>query len=129
MYKLESTNYGYHAFFEGFMKRKEYEEWFKEAQRTVALQSGPFGVLVDLRGATAIPAEAQEIVFQGIQHFREKGMDRVAVVVANPIVKIQAVRFMKEVGLYPIARYIDASNEPNWDRVALDWITKGIDPD
>ncbi|MGB9500437.1 MAG: hypothetical protein ACKVE4_12015 [Dissulfuribacterales bacterium] len=35
----------------------------------------------------------------------------------------------KETGIYEWERYIDVSSSPDWERIAVDWISKGIDPD
>jgi len=128
MHKIEDTSYGYRMTFEGFFLRKDVEVWVADLRKRVGGR-GSFGNLVDMRGASAFPADAQEKLFEGINLCRDKGMQRVGIVVANPISKIQAVRFAKETGIYSIARFIDASAEPNWEQIALDWIQKGTDPD
>ena len=127
MHKIEETSYGYLMTFEGFFRREDIEEWVRDVSKQVGGR-GSFGVLVEMRGAAAFPVEAQEVLFQGIQLCREKGMDRSAVVVANPISKIQAVRIAKETGIQNIVKFVDASNETEWEQVATDWIQKGIQP-
>lgn len=128
MHKIDETSFGYYMTFEGFFRRADVEDWVSELKKTVGGQ-GAFGVLVDMRGASAFPADAQDKLFEGIVLCRDKGMDRAAVVVANPISKIQAVRVSKETGIHDIVRFIDASNDPDWEKGALDWIREAKAPD
>lgn len=128
MHKIEETSYGYHMTFEGFFRRADVEDWVSELKKTVGGQ-GTFGVLVDMRGASAFPADAQDKLFEGISLCRDKGMNRAAVVVANPISKIQAVRVSKETGIHDIVGFIDASSDPDWEKAAQDWIQEAKAPD
>lgn len=128
MHSIEETSYGYRMTFEGFFLRKDVEDWVSDIRKKVGGR-GSFGNMVDMRGASAFPADAQEKLFEGINLCREKGMDRASIVVANPISKIQAMRFTKETGIHDIVRFIDASAEANWEKLALDWIQKAKDPD
>ena len=128
MHKIEETTYGYRMTFEGFFRRDDVERWVSDVRKRVGGR-GKFGNLVDMRGASAFPADAQETLFEGISLCREKGMERAGIVVANPISKIQAVRFTRETGIHDIVRFVDASSEPNWEKIAQDWITQAKDPD
>lgn len=127
MHKIEETPYGYRMTFEGFFRREDVERWVSDVRKQVGGR-GSFGNLVDMRGASAFPADAQEKLFEGINLCREKGMERAGIVVANPISKIQAVRFTKEVGISDIVKFVDASSEPNWEQIAKDWITTAKAP-
>lgn len=127
-YNIEDTTYGYRMTFEGFFLRKDVERWVDELRKRVGGR-GSFGVFVDMRASSAYPADAQEVLFEGITLCRDKGMERAGIVVANPISKIQAVRFTKETGIHNIVRFIDASADPEWEQGALDWIQKAQDPD
>jgi len=127
MHKIEETGYGYLMTFEGFFRREDMEAWVSDIRKQIGGR-GSFGVLVEMRGAAAFPVEAQEVLFEGIQLCREKGMERAAVVVANPISKIQAVRISKETGIHDIVKFVDASSETDWERLATDWIEQGIQP-
>lgn len=128
MFNIEETNYGYRMNFDGFLKRDEVAAWVAETKKTLK-RARAFGILVDLRGASAFPADAQDTLFEGILYCKERGMERASIVVANPISKIQAIRFTKETGIYPLVRYLDASSDPDWEQGAMDWLLKGIDPD
>ena len=128
MYTIEETNYGYRMIFEGFLRRDDVDRWVQDIRKQMGSRSEGFGVLVDLRAASAFPADAQDKLFEGIELSREKGMERTSVVVANPISKIQAVRVCKETGIYDTVKFIDASSDPDWESSALDWIQKAVVP-
>lgn len=129
MHQVEPTSYGFRITMDGFIKRDDMERWAQDLQKQLGASSGPFGVLVDLRGAVAFPAEAQDVLMQGIQYCLDHGMERSAVVVSNAISKIQAVRIAKEAGIYQKLRHIDSSSTPDWEQVAKRWITDGLTPD
>ena len=55
-------------------------------------------------------------------------MERNAVVLNSAIASLQARRIAKETGISEWVRYIDSSTEPDWERVAMEWLTAGADP-
>lgn len=128
MFKIEETNYGYHMTFEGFIQRSEMEEWVTDLRKKVGARGSDWGNLVDVRASSALPAAAQEVLFEGIVLCRERGMERAAIVVSNPISKIQAMRVVKETGIEDIVRFVDASSDSNWEESAMDWISKAVVP-
>jgi hypothetical protein len=60
---------------------------------------------------------------------KEAGVERSAVVLDNPIMRIQIMRLAKSTGAYGWERYFDASSDPLWEKKALGWIKNGVDPD
>lgn len=128
MHQFEDTKYGFRLQFDGYMNRSDMETWFDDAKKVVGKMRGPFGAVIDLRGAVAFPAEAQEILFQGIHYCIDHGMERNAVVVSNAIAKIQATRISKETGTYDKVRFIDAASDPQWEEKAEAWVVQGTDP-
>jgi hypothetical protein len=42
---------------------------------------------------------------------------------------MQFRRIGKETGIYEWERYIDASSVADWEKIGIDWLSKGIDPD
>lgn len=128
MHHFEDAKYGFRLQFDGYMNRNDMEAWFADLQKQVGKMRGPFGAVIDLRGAVAFPAEAQEILFKGIHYCLEQGMERNAVVVANAIAKIQATRISKETGTAANVRFIDAASDPQWEQKAEAWVVHGTDP-
>jgi hypothetical protein len=56
-------------------------------------------------------------------------MERNAVILASAIATLQARRIAKETGIDRWARYIDASSRNDWEKIAVDWLTRGVEPD
>lgn len=129
MHKIEQTQYGYRIVFEGFLQKEDLSDFIDKMKSTIRPGAGTFPVLVDMRKAQAFPADAQEVIRQAMMYCKEVGMERNAVVLNSAIAALQAKRLSKETGVDTGARYIDASSDPDWERAALDWLVKAIDPD
>jgi hypothetical protein len=129
MHKIEQTGYGYRIVFEGFLQRDDLGTFIDEMKSTIRPGGRNFPVLVDLRRAQAFPAEAQEIIKQAILYCKNIGMERACVVLSSPIAALQAKRLSKETGMDPASRYIDATSHADWEKVALDWLVRAVDPD
>lgn len=128
MHKIEETSYGYRLTFDGFMNRDDMQAWFDDMKKAVSKRTTPYGVLVDLRGAVAFPADAQEVLFQGIGFCIEHHMERNAIAFSNAIAKIQASRISKEVGMADRAIFLDASSTSDWEDKAVKFLTQGERP-
>ena len=129
MYRIEKKPFGYKLTFGDFIDAEEMKKWCEEAKSTLQLHSGPSNVFVDMRSLKPLPAEAQPLIEEGQKAFKEKGMERSVVVLANSLLTMQFKRIAKETGIYEWERYLDSSGVENWEQVGLDWIQKGIDPD
>jgi hypothetical protein len=129
MHRIEETPYGYRVTFEGFLQRNDAGTLLDSMRSKVRPREGGFSVLVDMRSSRAFPFEAQEAVKQAILHCKEVGLERNAVVLNGAIAALQARRLARETGIEAYIRYIDAASEPEWERVAVDWLKDGIDPD
>ena len=55
-------------------------------------------------------------------------MGRNAVVTHSVIAGLQARRMVKETGIAPALRYIDATLHPDWHERALAWLIDGVEP-
>jgi hypothetical protein len=128
MYSIAETSYGYRILLEGFLQRDEAAALLAEMRTTAKPRDGAFSVLVDMRLSRAFPAEAQEVLKQTILVCKEAGMERNAVVLNSAIAALQARRIAKETGIDEWIRYIDASNEPDWERVAEEWLDQAVEP-
>lgn len=129
MYKIEKKDWGYKLTFSDYIKVDEMAKWVKESEQALAGKTGKFGVFVDMRSLKPITAETQEEMKKGQKLYKQKGMERSVVILDNPILTVQFKRIGKETGIYAWERYIDASSNPNWEKIGLDWIIKGVDPD
>lgn len=129
MHRIEQTQYGYKLVFEGFLQKQDLSTLLEDMKQTVFSRGRKFPVLMDMRHSRAFPADAQEILKEALRFFKQVGMERNAVVLNSAIATLQARRLGKETGIDAASRYIDASAEQDWERIALDWLVKAVDPD
>jgi hypothetical protein len=129
MHRIEQTQYGYKLVFEGFLQKQDLSTLLDDMRRTVFSRGRKFPVLLDMRHSRAFPADAQEILKEAIRFFKQVGMERNAVVLNSAIATLQARRLGRETGIDATSRYIDASAERDWEKVALDWLVGAVDPD
>lgn len=129
MYSIEEKNYGYKLEFGDFIKEDEMQKWVAESKQKLEKASGKFGVLIDMRTLKPLSSEAQVQMEKGQKEYKQKGMERSAVILNSAVVTMQFKRIGKQTGIYQWERYIDASETSNWENIAIDWISKGVDPD
>lgn len=124
------TDYGFRITAPGFISVRDAEVWRTDLQALVReVGRRRFGILVDIRGQKANPLGATEIIKDVMKWLRACGCERSAVVLDNPLALIQIRRLAQETGVYAYERYIDARSVPDWEKVALEWLNLGIDPD
>ena len=128
MPQITETPFGYEIVFERTVDRETARRMLEEFRRTVRPRDGGFSVLVDLRATRTFTAEAQELVKQTILILREAGMGRNAVVTHSVIAGLQARRIVKETGIAPDLRYVDATRHTDWRERALAWLIDGLEP-
>lgn len=129
MYRIEETSYGYLVMFEGHLLRDDAGALLTEVKTVIRPRGSAFSVLVDLRSSRPFPAETQDILRAAIVHFKEAGMERNVCVLDSAIAALQAKRLAREAGVAEGTRTIDVSSRPDWERAALDWLVRAIDPD
>jgi hypothetical protein len=129
MHRIEQTQYGFKLVFEGFLQKQDLSTLLDDMKQTVFSRGRKFPVLMDMRLSRAFPTDAQEILKEAIRFFKQVGMERNAVVLNSAIATLQARRLGKETGIDAASRYIDASTQQNWEKVALDWLVRAVDPD
>jgi hypothetical protein len=127
MYSIEKTTYGYKLTFAGFIKQDEMARWGAEV-RALAAPTGPFSIFIEMRDLKPLPVESQEEMQKGQVLFKQRGLARAVVVVAGPTIAMQFKRIAKETGIDAWERYVDVTR-PNFEKLALGWVEKGIDPD
>lgn len=123
MHRIEETKYGYKVTFEGFLHRDDAGAFLDDLRGVVRPRgdASPFAALVDMRNSRAWK--------QAITFCKQTGMERNAVVLNSAIATLQARRLARETGTDVWSRYIDASSEPEWERVAVEWLMLALEPD
>ncbi|GAB1429901.1 hypothetical protein MASR2M18_07340 [Ignavibacteria bacterium] len=129
MYKIEKTGYGFKLTFADFINAEEMKKWVEDSKKALLTTSSGFHIFVDMRTLKPLPADAQQYMQEGQKLYKQKGMTRSAVILASSVTKMQFKRIAQETGIYQWERYIDASSVPAWEKVGVDWLKSGIDPD
>ncbi len=127
--KTEPTPYGLRSTISGFISVDEVNAWRRDYERIVPSRQPGFGQLVDLREQKAYTPEVGVVIQDVMRYVRENGMARSAVILASAMTKMQISRLAKETGMYEYERYFDASSDADWERKAIDWIERAVDPD
>lgn len=128
MYQIRRTEYGIHLTFSGHIQPEEMQQWLDESRQVLSDTRERFGVFVDMRHMILLPPDSQPAMREGQQIYREAGMVRSVVILADEVLALQFRRLAKQSGIFDHERYIDASSVRNWEQVGLDWIIKGIEP-
>lgn len=129
MYKIEKKDYGYKLTFGEFIDAIEMKQWLEESRTLLQSASTSFGVFVDMQTLKPLPREAQEFMQEGQKLYKETGMVRSVVILANVITKMQFQRIAKETGIYEWERYLDSATDMNWEQTGEKWIVEAVDPD
>ena len=129
MYKIEKMNYGFKLTFGDFINENEMKKWVEESKSVLQTAPKEFGIFVDMRTLKPLAPEAQKFMQEGQKFYKEKGMIKSVVILANAVTKMQFKRIAQETGIYQWERYIDESSNPNWEKTGIDWVQNGIDPD
>jgi len=130
MYKIEKRPSGFILTFSGNIDFAEMQKWYDDSLKE--LQSNKltdFGVIIDMKNLLPIDKGTQAIMVKGQGLYKNAGMLRSAVVLADSIVCLQFKRLAKESGIYETERYIDASAHDSPISVAIDWVKDSVDPD
>jgi hypothetical protein len=129
MYRIDTTEYGFRLTFGGLMAADEMASWVRDFDIAVGHPTEPFTVFVDMRTLVPLRPDAKELMVEGQRLALERGMVRSVVILANPATTQQFRRIAGESGILGHERYIDASSEPEWEKLGLDWLLREIDPE
>jgi hypothetical protein len=130
MYKIEKKdNNIYKLTFNGFIDANEMKLWVEESKRALTMAPKEFGVFVDMRGLQPLSKDAQVYMQEGQRLYKKKGMIRSVVILGNALTTMQFRRIGKETGISQWERYINYSSTPDWEKLGMDWIIKGIEID
>ena len=129
IYKIDKTPFGIRVTFDGMMNEEISKDFTKEFLQVLGGINGSVGILIDLRNGKPISPESQNALNDCYYAVMRKGLTRSANIVSSGLMKMQMMRRAKEMGTYDRARYIDSTADKNCERIALDWIERGIDPD
>ena len=128
MYKIIHQDYGIKLIFSGIIYRPEMERWLHESKEELSGLPEEFSVFVDMRDIELLPADSQEAMKEGQIYYKNQGMIRSVVIFKADITSKQFKIFAKKTGIIYGERYINATENENWEEEGLNWIIKGIEP-
>ncbi len=100
-----------------------------EIKDSVSQLREDYHVFVDLRNCELMPVEVKPII-EVVQTFcKQNGMQRSVLILSNEITAMQLRIVARKTGIQEWERYIDASSNPDWEQLGMNWITDGIDPE
>ena len=131
MHSIEKTPYGLLIKLSGTITPEEMTRWVNDEQWFLpSLPPHHFGMVVDTRELEPLSTESQVELQKGLSLFRDKGLQRSAVIVDSALAKEQFMRTAKETGIDAWERYIDASKKNvRWQDVAQAWVVDGKEPE
>ncbi len=129
MYQIDKTDFGLKLTFSDIIHADEMEKWLHEAQAALISIKKPFGVIVDMSALKPLKSDAQIHMETGQKLFREKGMERSAVILNDLITTMQFQRLARQTGIYQWERYINLHTVSDWETQAVKWVKDGVDPD
>jgi hypothetical protein len=127
-YKVETTEYGLKLYVLGFINEDEVRKMNHEIETQGANITDDFGVVVDMRASRAFSNEVAELMKEQIGICVKTGMARGSVVLQSAIMTLQARRLITETNLADKVRFIDASADADWEKTAIAWADRGIEP-
>jgi len=128
-YKVEQTDYGMRLSILGFINSDEVNQMNREIKELGTKLDDGFGILVDMRENRAFSNEVAELMKEQIGICIDVGMKRAGIILQSAIMTLQARRLIAETGIADKVRFIDASSEPDWEKLAVQWATRGVEPE
>lgn len=130
MYTIDRKKSGYVLTFSGNINADEMQKWFNESQKKLSTEfSKSFGVIIDMKDLEPLLSEAKTIMVNGQKLYKDKGMDRSAVILNDTKVCLQFKSLAIISGIFKTEKYIDSTVISNPIETAIKWVNEGIDPD
>lgn len=129
MYDVDQTEYGLRLKLDGYIEREEMSSYCETVRTAAEEQDDSFGVVADMRGATAMPEGAANELKELMAYCDRQGLERAAGVFESTTTAMQTQRLAENVNhAGGNAVFIDSSESDDWESVALDWVRDGIEP-
>lgn len=128
MHDVRMTGYGMKFIFSGNIDREELKVWSRKASEFIKRLDKGFGIMVDMRGMAPLSTEGWEFMTKNMRSGGEAGMGRCAMVFDDPITSMQFWRLSRHAGISDRTRQLDGNSLQDWEKVAMDWILRSINP-
>lgn len=129
MIEVKRTPFGFHMVFSGHITSEEMMAWkvqSLERLRDPKLPK-PFRVRVDMTSLEHLDVDPKEILVDGQSLYRDAGMDRSVVIIADKATGLQMRDTALASGIETGERYLHIA-EPHWRQEMEDWLIRGIEP-
>jgi hypothetical protein len=127
MYRIERRSYGLKLTIEGSIDAEEAPKFLEEYRAMLSGNRGDIGLLIDCARGLPLSPDALFFLASTYREGRMLGVMKVAFVMSSPALREQIQRTFEKGGALGDQRFIDAEN-PNSERIALDWLENGIEP-
>ena len=129
MYKFEKQDYGLKLTLSGDLTESEISGLTAELKSLLGSISQPFSILVDAREAITLDQSVIHLLVKCQKIVQAAGRQSAAIVINSPVLKSQGQRITIDSGSTEAVRFIDSSKTEDWEKVAMDWILRGKEPD
>lgn len=129
MYNFEKQDYGLKITFSGDLVEPEIVRLAAELKSHLGSISKPFSILVDAREVMTLDQSVFHLLTECQRIVKDAGRQSAAIVIKSPVLKNQGQRITLETGSTEVVRFICSTKHKDWEKVAMDWILRGIEPD
>lgn len=129
MYKFEKQDYGLKLTLSGDLTESEISGLSGELKSLVSSISQPFSIFVDAREVITLDQSVFHLLSECQKIARDAGRQSAAIVLNSPVLKSQGQRITLDSGSTEAVRFICSAKNVDWEKVAMDWILHGIEPD
>ncbi len=129
MYKLEEQKYGLKITFSGDLVESEINRLAAELKSLLGSINKPFSILVDAREMMALDQSVLHLLSECQKTAIDAGRQSAAIVINSPVLKSQGQRITLDSGSTAAVRFICSVKHEDWEKVALDWMLSGVEPD
>jgi len=121
------TPYGYRCEVISPLTAAEARGWFDDIKR-IATKRRTYCQLIDLRKTGTHPSDTSAVIQEIMKWNMANGLQRSAIVLSGAVMKMQIARMTRETAAASYERFFDPSSDPNWERKAMAWLERGVDP-
>ncbi|MFT4920994.1 MAG: hypothetical protein ACI8XM_000186 [Haloarculaceae archaeon] len=129
MHEVEQAAFGLRLTLDGYIDEEEMKEYDEKVRAGADEQAGSFGVIADMRGATAMPEGSERTLKEMMAYCDEQGLERAAGVFESTTTAMQTQQVAENVNHADgNAIFIDASERDDWESLANEWVRDGVKP-
>ncbi|MCK5708661.1 MAG: hypothetical protein KAI43_13520 [Candidatus Aureabacteria bacterium] len=130
MYTIEkeSTVLKYYLLtFKGNVEIEEAEKWYEKSKDILETELDPFGLIINMENLELLLPKAQDVLLKGQQLYKEKGMQRSAIISDNALLLMQYKRITRESGISGEEKYFNTTENAHGLEKAIIWVALGKD--